>query len=491
MSGRDKRRPPLANRINDLIATLAPRVALRREMALAQRRALATMSGHYDGAGRTSRASDFRFNRTDAIEAGRADRSRLSWMSRDMLRNNPRTVRGRRQLVNHVVGAGIIPSVHALDDDEEVRTRVEAVIRQHGSARHWDVDGRLSLLGQQALGFGTIVSDGEVLFRRRYRRPSDGHPLNFQVQVLEADFLNEMIDGKLPNGNTAVQGIEFDGIGRRVAYHIYAQHPGSRWGAMPPTKRVAAENIIHAFDPVRPGQQRGVSWFAPVVTLLHELQKYQDGQVKRQEIAAMFAAVWKTADQPQEIGELQPGSVLNIGQDDEITWTDPPTVEGYDPFMRVTDRTIAAALGLTYDQFTGDTSQSNYTSHRAGRMATDPNIKDWQQNLMIAQVCDGFARWIEEGLQDVEGIDPDAYEIRWTPPARPVVDPTKDVNADKAEIEAGLASRREKIRERGKDPKKVEAEIAEERRAARNAGVGYSTDQNDPPPDEDDEKEGN
>lgn len=482
MSRKAPAKPPLASRVNDIIAAFAPRLAFQREMALSQRRALTSMSGHYDGAGRTTRASDFRFNRTDAIEAGRADRSRLSWMSRDMLRNNPRAVRGRRQLINHVVGAGILPSVHTEDDDTAARDEVDRLIRRHCLTRNWDVDGRLTMLGQQALGFGTIVTDGEVLFRRRFRRTSDGFPLNFQVQVLEADFLNEQIDGKLANGNTAILGIEFDAIGRRVAYHIFAEHPGSRWGAMPPTKRILAENIIHAFDPLRPGQQRGVSWFAPVVTLLHELQKYQDGQVKRQEVAAMFAAIWKTSETPTDLGELAPGSVLNIGDEDEIDFTDPPTVEGYEPFMRVTERTIASALGLTYDQFTGDTSQSNYTSHRAGRMATDPNIRDWQQNLMIAQVCDRFAAWIEEAVQDVADLDPDSYEIRWTPPARPVVDPSKDANADKAEIEAGLASRRSKLRERGKDPLKVEAEIAEERAAAKAASVGYSTDKHDPAP---------
>lgn len=479
MSGRDKPTPPLASRINGLIAAFAPRVALRREMALTQRAALVKMGGHYEGAGRTSRGSDFRVNRSDSVEAIRADRARLSYIARDMARNNPRAVRARRQLINHVVGAGIVPSVHTESGRDTDKARIEALIKAHCLSPHWDVDNRLSMLAQQGVGFGAIVGDGEVLFRRRFRRSSDGHPLNFQVQLLETDYLNEQIDGKLANGNMAIQGIEFDRIGRRVAYHLYAEHPGGRYGAMPATKRVDASNIIHAFDVLRPGQQRGVSWFAPVVTLLHELQKYQDGQVKRQEVAAMFAAIMKT-ESPEDLTELAPGSVLQIGMDDEIDWTDPPSVEGYEPFMKVTERTIAAAMGLTYEQLTGDLRQTSYTSHRAGRMATDPNIKDWQNNLMIGQVCEGFTRWIKEGLQDVADIDPQSFNLRFTPPARPVVDPSKDAQADRAEIEAGLSSRREKLRERGKDPVKVEAEIVEEREAARAAGVGYSTDKYDP-----------
>lgn len=477
--GKPKPSPGLASRINGLLASVAPQFALRREMAIIQRQSL--MGGHYDGAGRTARASDFRKNRTDAIESNRADRASLRWVSRDMLRNNPRVVRARRQLVNHVVGAGIQPSVHVPGDDgapDELKRTVDGLIRAHCLTTTWDTDGRLTMLGQQSQAFGTIVTDGEVLFRRRMRRPEDGLPLNFQVQVLEADFLNPLIDGKLPSGNTAVEGIEFDKLGRRVAYHLFVEHPGGRYGAMPATTRVAAEHIIHAFDPARPGQQRGVSWFAPVITLLHDLQKYQDAQVKRQEIAAMFAAIWKT-DEPEEFSTLAPGSVMQIRTEEELDFTTPPGVDGYEAFMRATERTIAAALGLTHEQLTGDTSQSNYTSHRAGRMAVDPNIRDWQQNLMVAQVCAGFSRWIGEAIQDVADIAPDAYEIRYTPPARPVVDPTKDAAADRLEIETGLSSKREKIRERGKDPAKVEAEIAEERAASKAAGVHYSTDRFD------------
>jgi lambda family phage portal protein len=285
--------------------------------------------------------------------------------------------------------------------------------------------------------------------------------------VLEADYLNATIDGKLSNGNTAVQGIEFDRIGRRVAYHLYKSHPGARTGGMPATVRVAARNIIHAFDVQRPGQVRGVTWFAPVITLLHELQKYQDGQVKRQEIAAMFAAIFRTSESAdgveKDIGTLSPGSVMTISGDEELDFTDPPEVDGYEAFMRVTDRAIAAGVGLTYEGYTGDYSGVNYSSARMGRMDTDPNIRDWQMNLMIAQVCDGLARWIQEAIEDVSDIPTLAYDLVWTPPVRPVIDPTKDYKANEIAMRSGQKSRRAVIRESGHDPRAVEAEIDEER----------------------------
>lgn len=457
----------IGRRITQWIEPYFPSLALNREVAMVKRAELAKRAGHYEGAGRTTRGSDFRVNRSDAIEAMRHDMHRLSWIGRDMLRNNPRVKRIRRQLVNNVVGAGIRPSVEMKTGTDAQKKQIEALIADHCLTTLWDADGLKSMLGQQGLGFGSVVIDGEILFRRRFRRPGDGYPLNFQVQMLEADFLNRDIDGTLPSGNRAVQGVEFDLMGRRVAYHLYVEHPGGSYGAMPATRRVTADNVIHLFEPERPGQVRGISWLAPVLTLLHELQKYQDGQVKRQEIAALFAGIVKTAETAdqleQSLGTLQAGSLIQIGSDESIDWTDPPSVDGYEPFMRVTDRVIAAGMGITYQGLTGDYSNVNYTSGRMGRMDVDPNIRDWQQNLMITTLCAGFARWIGEAVEDMTDIPRGAWRLNWTPPVRPVVDPTKDYKANETRIRSGQSSRRQALREQGYDPAHVEAEIAAER----------------------------
>jgi len=468
-----------ASRLNGLIATIAPQYALRREAALTKRNMLMS-SAHYQAAGRGARSKDFRVNRTDAVEAVRWDRDRISYIARDMMRNNARVVKGRRQLTNSVVGAGILPTVKFSDGrgGDNLRKMIEGLIDDHCLTTDFDADGRINMLGQQSVGFGTIVGDGEVLFRRRFRRQSDGYALNFQVQVLETDFLNTQIDGPLANGNYAHQGIEFNKQGQRVYYHLFEYHPGSRSGAgLPRSKRISAENIIHAYDVTRPGQQRGVSWFAPVMTLLHDLQKYQDGQVKRQEIASLFAAVYQTNTESdeleQDMGELSAGSILTIGAEEKMDFTNPPSVEGYGDFMKATDRVIAAALGVTYEGFTGDYSQVNYTSGRMGRMDTDPGIQNWQRNLMIVQICAQFGNWIKEAVQDVADIDPRDYKLEWTPPTRPVVDPTKDYKADAAAVDAGQISRRAVIRRRGDDPVKVEAEILEERKWERKNSVSF------------------
>lgn len=477
----DRKRPlsmRLGAGISALIAPFAPQLALNRDRNLMERQIIGGQASHYNAAGSGSRASDFRRNRTDAIEAGRGERERLSWISRDMLRNNPRAVKLRRTIVGQVVGSGIAPALIGIKGKD--RDTVDALIRDHCMTTDFDVDGRLTMRGQQVLAFGAAIGDGEVLIRRRMRTSRDGYALPFQTQVLEADFLNANIDGALTGGNFAEQGIEFDSTGRRVAYHLFESHPGGRRGGMPKTVRVAAENIIHLYRVDRPGQVRGVSWFAPVVTLMHELQKYQEAQVKRQEIAAMFAGKFTAASDPrsanESLGELSPGTIFHLNDGEELDFTDPPSVDGYAEFMQITDQVIASAMLTTYAGLTGDYSKINYTSGRMARIDIDPVIRDLQDNLLIATLCAGYARWIAEAVRDVTDIGLRAGDLFWTPPVRPMVDPTKDYKAAVEAMRAGLKARRATIREIGGDPAKVEDEIAEERRAAETAGLIFTSD---------------
>jgi len=62
----------------------------------------------------------------------------------------------------------------------------------------------------------------------------------------------------LPNGNVIRGGIEFDKISRRVAYHLYREHPGERlmFFNAGETTRVPANSVLHIYKPLRPGQYR-------------------------------------------------------------------------------------------------------------------------------------------------------------------------------------------------------------------------------------------
>ena len=87
------------------------------------------------------------------------------------------------------------------------------------------------------------------------------------------------------------QGIEYDpATGRVVAYYL-ADPEGFGKG-----ERVPAENVIHGFKTLRPGQLRGISPYAPGVLLAKDLQDLMDAELDASKMAAKYLALVKTLD---------------------------------------------------------------------------------------------------------------------------------------------------------------------------------------------------
>ena len=152
----------------------------------------------------------------------------------------------------------------------------------------------------------SVMEAGECFIRLRPRLPKDGLSVPLQLQVLEAEHLPTSDTRKLRNGNYVRAGIEFNGIGKRVAYHLFREHPGDSLNPLASTEqvRVPAESVLHLFRPLRPGQLRGQPWLTQVLVKLYELDQYDDAELVRKKTAAMFAGfVTKNAPEDQILGE--------------------------------------------------------------------------------------------------------------------------------------------------------------------------------------------
>jgi lambda family phage portal protein len=325
-----------------------------------------------------------------------------------------------------------------------------------------------------------------MLVRRRWRIGgyANGLHLPFQVELLEADHLDPW---KTSHGqNEVIDGVEFGPTGRVVAYHLFPQHPGSVWRKIRmESVRIPAADIIHVRRVDRPGQVRGVSWFAPVMMTLGDLSDYQEGEILKQKVAALMAGFLESdsvidgeiaAKSPEDeaedvgLGEIGPGTLTELPQGMKVTFTDPPTVNGYSPFMRQTLASIAMGLGITYEALAGDLSGVNFSSARMGRMEMDRNIETWQQLVMIEQFCRGIERWVKEAWVLKPKLGPADFALTWTAPRRPLIDPTKEVPAMIKEVNAGLTSRQRAQRQLGRDPDVIEREITEDNGRTRPAG---------------------
>ena len=140
---------------------------------------------------------------------------------------------------------------------------------------------------------------------------------------------------------------------------------------------------------------------------------------------------------------------------------------------------IAAGVGVTYMQMTGDLTGANYSSMRAGDIEFGRLVSAWQADLMIHQTGrPAWGRIMQAAQINGDLTTPIRPLATFTPPKRPWVDPTKDAKASIMEIEAGLASPQDHIQRQGKTPEEVVAERrewAEMNEAAGTAAEGEGT----------------
>jgi lambda family phage portal protein len=480
-------RLPLFDR---MMAGVAPGWVLRRA---AQRRALAALQVrmHYDAATPGNRGRSWKPNAKDA-DAAAAQRMRLAQVARDMIRNTPFATRAQQVIASNTVGDGIIPKV--VGGDARARESLLSAVERHLDTTDIDAAGRCNLYGLQRLVVNTMVDAGEALVRFRWRLGEDGFALPFQLQVLEPDHLDVTRDGRVTNGNVVLDGIEYDLIGRRVAYWLFPQHPGATgvlWRNLE-SVRVPAAEVLHVFRQDRPGQNRGVSWFAPVALTLQDLGDFQDAQIMRQKIAACFAAFRVTPEAeiagqqpigpdgqpvaPAGLDELIPGRIQNLLPGEDMRFADPPGVEAYEEFTRATLRSAAAGLGITYEALTGDLAQVNFSSARMGRMEMNRNVSAWQWLVLVPQLLQPIGRRVVRDWQMMERREVPGLRLDWAPPAPILVDPAREIPALTAAVRSGFMSRSGAVRGLGFDPERLTAEIAADAAAADAAGLVFDSD---------------
>ena len=410
--------------------------------------------------------------------------------SRDMVRRNPWAHNALDAFVGNSIGTGIKPQ--SLHQDAETKEQIQSLwLRWTDEA---DATGLTDFYGLQAIACRSVMEAGECFIRLRPRLPKDGLLVPLQLQLLEAEHLPTAETRKLENGNYIRAGIEFNGIGRRVAYHLYREHPGDTSNPMASTElvRVPAEAVLHLFRPLRPGQLRGQPWLTQVLIKLHELDQYDDAELVRKKTAAMFAGfITKNAPQDSLIGEsnpdisgvalagMEPGTLQVLLPGEDVTFSSPADVgASYETFMRVQLRSIAAGMGITYEQLTGDLTGVNYSSIRAGLLEFRRRCEQFQHQVIVFQMCRPIWRsWLQAAV--LSGVLPKGAAgtaAKWIPPGFAWVDPLKDIKAQIMAVRAGFKSRAEVVSEQGYDAEAIDREIAADNARADELRLEYDSD---------------
>lgn len=439
------------------LAMVSPTRALKRARTLYQLRVYeeALAQRGYDAAKPKARWGRWFGGRGGANAEIAVAHDPVKGLVRDLVRNDPHASRAPEVITALVIGTGIVG--RSATGDDALDKKVDALFKKWSEEA--DVDGDLNIDGLIALAFSSMVEGGDALLRRRWRRPSDGLTVPIQIQVMEGDFLDQSVNGLVGDGLTYKLGIGFDGIDRRRAYRIFRGHPGESFGGLSvglESAKVDAADIIHLFRKRRPGQLRGISWFASVVGLLRDKGDFQEASLVKKKTESLFGVAITSPDSsdgaPALSGqtnadtkraedplaeELSPGMLMRLKPGEDAKAFAPSAVAGdLDAFMLHTLMSVATGLGLTYDQLTGDMRQANFSSLKAADRVQRRHIEQLQWLLVIPKVCNRIWAWFIEAAVASGKLQPrdDGYAVEWTAPGHESIDRKGDLEADLLEV---------------------------------------------------------
>lgn len=445
----------------------------------------------------------------------------------DLARNDPIAVAGVNRLVDMLIGRGLNlssrPDAVALGLDRKTARAIGRKFEAEWKL-FWDDPLKRADFRRRMTGNGifrqaarTMVRGGEAVAALRWRDPGKSR-YRTCVQTVDPDRLRN--PSGAPDSQTMRGGVEFDGDGAPVAYHLTEAHP-SDWFAGARTAmwtRVQRETawgrplLIHAYEPDREDQTRAVSPFAALVSRLRMITKHADTELAAAAANALFVAFVTSSLSAGDVGQsLTPGQlaesradaraafyekarptlggvripVLPIGDEVKIN-NSPRQTTAFPAFQAAFLQSIAAALGLSYEQLSMDWSRTNYSSARAALNEVWRAIQRMLAVFVEQYVTPIYFAFLEEaidrGYVEIPGgleafhEKPAAWmSARWIGPGRGYVDPETEADAASKRMGSLVSSLEDEAAEQGRDVEEVLDQIEAEEEMLADRGLTRQT----------------
>lgn len=424
--------------------------------------------------------------------------------SRQLCRDNPYARQAKRTTQINVIGQGIkmqsqVMALRGKRRDEKINAAIEAAWERWCKRDYCDVAGRNSFLMMELLAAGALPESGEVLFRMvRQRFGKSRIPL--ALEIIESDLLDDQYAGPVTaKGNEWRMGVEVDKWGRPVRYAFLTRHPGDSGFQNTQVNEkyvfLPARDVIHLFIPERPGQNRGVPWFASVMDDVHQLEGYEQAAVVRARAASALMGFITSAEgelegdaveNDQRLSEFEAGvfKYLNPGEQITVPNLSSPDAQ-YEMFVRAKTRRFASGFGASYETISRDFSETNYSSSRLSLLEDREHWRTVQTYLVENFHQRVFEEWLDAAvlsgeleLPDYE-LRPDRYDRpRWQARGWSWVDPLKEVQAYREAEAAGYMTKAQIVAQLGNDLDDNLQQLQREQQLALELGVNLDADKN-------------
>ena len=476
----------------------------------------------------------------------------LDGRARDIARNDAYVQGGMNLHKDNIVGSHFMlnarPETKVLfgrDDEtweeefqEEVETKFELWAE---SPNNWvDASRRNTFTEMVRLACGIHLFTGEYLASVEYYR-SDS-PFRTAIQMIDLDRLST---APLSRSDKMIRnGIRFDGRGAPVAYQIRNQHPADlkyphlelpEWKEVRAKKPWGRQQIIHIYEQMRPDQSRGVAEMVVALKEMKMAHKLRDVNLQHAVTQSLYAAAI-TSDLPTEAVMSALGSTNNSEQVAQAInsyatgyLSEVAKYVGNAQGLRVdgvriphlypgtkldlmspgkggplgTDfeqsilRSIAASLGVSYEQLSRDYTNTNYSSARAAMSETWKFMQSKKRFVAEKFASTVFRLWLEEAINAGEittfpaSMAPMLYtggvlnlnfeaisKCDWIGASRGQIDELKETQAAVLRINNGLSTAEDELARLGKDWRKVYRQLKREQTRRETLGLMFM--QNDP-----------
>ena len=449
----------------------------------------------YAGANKGRLFADF-FSNSKSADAELAPALRtLRDRSRELARNDSYVKRYLALLSANVIGTkGIRLSCKARDDNGQLDIVGNQIIEREFAKwckkESCTVTGKLSFIDAQKLFVETLARDGECLVK--HVRTKD-NPYNYSIQFIEADHLDEEYDYKLKDNATIRMGVEVNGVGKPLAYHLFKQHPydSSQYSTVQSQKytRIPADELIHAYIQERPEMTRGVPWTSTAMDKIHTLNGYRQAELTASRLAACKMGFYVSPggdgylgedyeDTYSPIMEAEPGTFeqLPSGMDFKSFEPNHPTT-AFEAFETAILRGIASGLNISYHSLANDLSSVNYSSIRAGSLEDRAQFGVIQEFVIAHFIEPIFREWLEMAMttnqipMPITRFDKFADSTTFIPRSWSYVDPQKEIQANILGLKSGQVTMSDIQAAYGRDVEELFEQHDRETKLAEQYGV--------------------
>lgn len=498
------------NLVDKAVRYFSPEKGLRRF----RQRCMGAIAGAYVGASRSRRHGMSSWN----ARPGDSDSDLLPELpilrdrSSDLVRNNPVAGGALNTVTTNAVGSGlklqsrIDRKVLGMDEGEadELEALIEREWRLLTETKELDIARTLNFSAHQTVSFYSMLERGDCFTLMPYlKRP--GSPYGLKLQLVEGDRVSN--PGSKADTQFLSGGIEKDKNGAPVFYHILDQHPGRVYGVRSQAWtavsafgfKTGRQNVIHLFDPRRPGQTRGVPYLAPVMEALKQLGEYTTNELMATTIASMLTVFVKselgdggfspfsptsesggsTTDEDYKLGN---GAIIDLLPGESVETVNPGRPNpSFDPFFTAILRQIGARLEIPFEilikHFTSSFSASQaamlelwkfITVKRAG-LATNLCSVVYEAFMWEAVA---IGRIHAPGFMSDPIIRKAYLGAEWIGPAKGMIDELKAIKAAELRMDRGVTTLQEETAQMtGGDWERKHLQTVKEMRKRKEDGV--------------------